>query len=113
MAHLCACRCIGPTSTAARSRSPFWNSTGASAASAGWRRAPDRDAVTAENPAPMTARTDARSELVLRILSAAVLAPLAVFTAFLGGVPLRRFLGAPPFPLILGVSQVIAAPTPI
>jgi len=45
--------------------------------------------VTVENPTP--AKADARSELTLRILSAAVLAPLALVTAYLGGWPFVAF----------------------
>jgi phosphatidate cytidylyltransferase len=44
--------------------------------------------VVLENPTPANG---ARSELTLRILSAAVLAPLAVFTAYLGGWPFVVF----------------------
>jgi phosphatidate cytidylyltransferase len=43
-----------------------------------------------ENPTPAPAK-GARSELTLRILSAAVLAPLAVVTAYLGGWPFVIF----------------------
>ena len=45
--------------------------------------------MTVENPTP--AKADARSELTLRILSAAVLAPLALVTAYLGGWPFVTF----------------------
>jgi len=45
--------------------------------------------VAVEHPAP--AKADTRSELTLRILSAAVLAPLALVTAYLGGWPFVAF----------------------
>jgi len=45
--------------------------------------------VTVEHPIP--AKADARSELTLRILSSAVLAPLALVTAYLGGWPFVTF----------------------
>jgi phosphatidate cytidylyltransferase len=44
-----------------------------------------------ENPAPATANTGARSELALRVVSAAVLAPLAVIAAYVGGWPFFIF----------------------
>jgi phosphatidate cytidylyltransferase len=48
--------------------------------------------VAVENPTPTPAPAKgARSELMLRILSAAVLAPLAVLTAYLGGWPFVIF----------------------
>jgi phosphatidate cytidylyltransferase len=62
----------------------FWNSIDASAASAGSRRAPRPDAVVVDNPAPPTT-AHTRSELTLRIVSSAVLAPLAIAIAYVGG----------------------------
>jgi len=67
--------------------------------------------VNTENPAPTTARTGARSELTLRILSAAVLAPLAVFTAYLGDWPFVAFWTIAACGIMWEWRKIVAQPT--
>jgi phosphatidate cytidylyltransferase len=67
--------------------------------------------VTVEDPAPATVRTGAHSELTLRILSAAVLAPLAVVTAYLGGWPFVTFWTIAACSIMWEWRKIVAQPT--
>jgi phosphatidate cytidylyltransferase len=59
----------------------------------------------------VTAKTGARSELALRIVSAAVLAPLAVVTAYLGGWPFVIFWTLAAGGIVWEWRKIVAQPT--
>src|SRR6185437_11431036 len=90
IANWCSCRLIGRISTALRLRRQSTNTSSANAGSAAWSRRPGPESVAdidpvsgpgeGGRPVPMVA-----SNLTLRIASAAVMAPLALLTAYLGG----------------------------
>ena len=86
-------RSTGRISTAPRSSRPSSNFAAASAGSAGSSPRPDRERWRTPIPPILRAPSRARGgELVLRVCSALVLAPLAVGIAYLGGWPFAAVL---------------------
>jgi phosphatidate cytidylyltransferase len=74
------------------------NTAGANAASAVWSRGRGREAVTADPPAPVSGKPGAgRSNASLRVISALVLAPLAIAVAWAGKLPFAVFWGLAAF----------------
>ncbi len=91
------------------------STSSASAGSAAWSRRPGPDPVPDTSPVSGPGDTAApasapSNNLVLRIVSAAVLAPLALFVAWIGDWPFALFWGAAAIAVLWEWTRLVAGP---